>query len=338
MKHKAKFLFANFIVMTLLVSAFTTSQSFATAVTPITTIAPTTPIAPTKTFFDPTLKGALNQEVPSLLDAKAQQLSTTFLPYEFTPQESDFATNKWQKYIKAVYVYATDVSFIITIGYVDGRIEQKTSLDSAEVAKILADAKSSNEEIQAAALALPDDSFKAFYETVYSQPYVKLFTGEFIPFKTLSNYKLQEKAPALVNAIIADYTLYKRGSFYVLTWSEYPSFNQHSLVSSSLSVIQKQLVDIDANNTNLLVNAKIIAKPATTVTKPAPVPAQPSFTVISLYSDKTYTITTFKTKAEADKYAAAQVKIVGKNNVKTVSAQAEIDKIIKGLKVRAPKK
>lgn len=327
MKHKARFITSNLIVFALFLSAVLPLQSFASSMTPIT---------PVKTYMDANLKGALNQEVPDLLDKKQQQMSTTYNAYEFTPTEADFATNKWQKYISAVYVYATDVSFIVTTGFVDGRIEQKTSFDSTEVDKILSDAKASNEEIQALAASTPDNSFKAFYESVYKKNLIKLYTGEFYTIKALGAFNLDTKAPQLSNKIIADYNIYKKGNFYLVTWSEYPSFNQHSFVSSSISVINKQLSDIENANINLLVGAKLITKPV-----PAVVPKEktttPSFAVIILYSDKTYTITKFATKAEAEKYTVARAKLIGKANVLIVSTQAEIDKITKGLKLRVQK-
>lgn len=328
MKHKARVFTSNLIIFALFLTAVLPVYSFATSMTPIT---------PVKTYMDASLKGALNQDVPDLLDKKQQQLSTTYNAYEFSPTEADFATNKWQKYISAVYVYATDVSFIITTGYVDGRIEQKTSFDSAEVDKVLSDAKANNEELQAAAASTPDNSFKVFYESVYKKNLVKLYTGEFYTIKALAAFSLDAKAPQLLNKIIADYTIYKKGNFYLVTWSEYPSFNQHSFVSSSTSVINKQLSDIENANTNLLVDAKLITKPVTAVVPKEKTPT-PSFAVIILYSDKTYTITKFATKAEAEKYTVAQAKLIGKANVLIVSTQADIDKITKSLKLRVPNK
>lgn len=327
MKQKAQLILGIFMALTLIFSSGLPAPSYATQAT----------TSSAKVYLDANLKNALNQEVPDLLDKKQQHLSATYSSYEFTPTEADFATNKWQKYISAVYVYATDVSFIITTGYVDGRIEQKTSFDSSEVEKALADAKTNNEVIRDAAISAPDNNFKAFYETVYQQKLIKLYTGEFISLKTLSGYNLSVKAPELQNKLMADYNIYKKGNFYLVTWSEYPSFNQHSLVSSSVNVINKQLQDLEAANNTLLIDAKLMAKPAVN-TAVKPKPATPSFTVISLYPDKTYTIMKFASKAEADKYASAQVKIVGKGNVKTVSSQAEIDKLVKNLKLKTPKK
>lgn len=280
--------------------------------------------------LDLTLKTAMNLPKSELISSVLNHNTPLIDPYLFTPSESDFATNRWQKYITCIYTYATDTDFIVSTAFADGRIEQKHLPQIEAVTAYIDTMQTSNETIQKLAHATPDNTFKSFYSSVYKSNLIQLYDIDLIDLNLLNTLDLKNKAPELENAITQHLSIYKKGSFYLLVCTNYPNAMQTSFVSSSLQQIDKMVLNIQTKQFNALSMAKLINP----VSLPADNKDAKLIYVFCVYKDQTYTLTTFKNQADADQFIQSQTKLLGKTSVKVSNSQADIAIWSKGLKQR----
>lgn len=259
--------------------------------------------------------------------------ATTVSPFQYELYPADFATNRWQKYVTSIFVQATDISFIVSTIYADGSLVQTNISALEEVQQLIEAAQLSNDTIRAASVEKPDKTFLAFYTEVYLKSYEKMLTGTLIPYNVISKYNLAEKAPQLMNTLIDTYDVYKKGSFYLLTTSVFPSGNRSTYVSSSLDGLEKQLNKIAEQNQKLLIENKLIAAPTAKAPVLAAKPAAaPQFYVVIFNADKTYSLKIFATAKAASAYMADYTKANKKVTVKIAKNKDELLKMTKGLK------
>lgn len=322
------------ISLFLIASLIFSSVSFAAGGKPkptATTLAPTVTTAKTPVNFK------LNESKDVSTDFAKTFLHTAknFEPYVFELTEADFATNKWQKYVAAVYVQATDVNYFVSTLYADGALKQVILLTSTDVQTVLDDAKKTNEEIRAESIAKPDASFTPFFKNVYQAPWMLIDEKALITTQFMTKNDIQNKYPDLLNILSDNYRVIKKGSFYILMTTTYPTGTWNSLVSSSTTEIDVALGKFIAKNNDLLLAAKLIEAPKPVV-KPNVVPAK-LYYVLLINKDKTYTIKEFKTVDEAKKFHTASVKKYGKANALYFDLKTLMDKSIANLKLKKKK-
>lgn len=303
----------------------------------------TTPPAPVITAVKPPTNFVIGEAKDASSDFSKAFLHTAknFEPYEFELTESDFATSKWQKYVAAVYIQATDVNYYVSTLYADGSLKQVVSLTSEDVQKIIDDAKTSNEAIKAESVSKPDASFTPFFKNVYQAPWMLISENDLITYKNLSKYDIPNMYPDLIDKLYNSFKVYKKGSFYILMIANYPLGTWSSVVSSATTELDTALGKTIAKNTELLVAAKLIEAPKPVVvdkqkvTTPAP---SKVFYVLIINKDKTYTLKEFKTAEEAKKFQTLNAKKLGKANVLYFDVKANLDKTITKLKLKKSKK
>lgn len=306
--------------------------------------------APKSTSVTPpatTVKAPVNFKIGEAKDASADftkeflHTAKNFEPYVFELVEEDFATSKWQKYVSAIYVQATDINYYVSTLYADGALKQVIVLTSEDVQKIIDEAMASNDAIRAESKEKPDANFTPFFKSVYQAPWMLVDEKELITYKALAKYDIPNLYPDLIDKLFNSYKVYQKGSFYILMTSNYPSGIFNSVVSSSTAELDTTLGKIIANNNELLIGAKLMEAPKPVVVeKPKVEPAKPVkvYYVLVINKDKTYTIKEFKTVAEAKKYQTTYAKKLGKANVIYFDLKTDLNKTITKLKLKKSKK
>lgn len=188
-----------------------------------------------------------------------EDFSQTFLhtaknlsPYTFDLKVEDFATQKWAKYVSAVYVQSTDVSYYVSIIYADGSLKQVIALNTQAVERILEKTKTMNETLRKETLANPKSLYMANYRLIYQAPWQLVDEKSLITAKEMNSKNLSAVYADIPGALVNDYKVYKKGDQYILMVSVIPSGTWNSTVSASpvdLDTIIGKIID---NNTKLL--------------------------------------------------------------------------------------
>lgn len=321
------------IALTLVLSLSISNAYAYTANTPVIASTQTS----NTTLLNTNLSELLKTTTPEVDEASFSKLvlhtATNITPLQYELYPADFATNKWQKYVTSIYLQSTDVSFIMSMIYADGSLVQSNINSLEAYDKIKAETIAQNDAIRAASVEKPDKTFLPFYTDVYLKSYEKLMGATLIPYAVLNKYNLSEKAPLLLNNIVDSYQVYKKGSFYLLSTTVYPSGNQTTYVSSAIEGIQKQLNTLIEVNQKNLIDNKIIAAPvAKAPVLAAKPPVTVQFYVIIFNKDKTYTLKMYPTEKAAKEYLSDYVKKNKQANVKIAKNKDELLKLTKGLK------
>lgn len=306
---------------------------FYSGATSKTTTTITNPSLPKLPTISTGLESIISNSVPLTnvtdFDQKTLHTATQIQPYTFTLEEKDFATNQWQKYVTSIYVQATDINYIISILYADGSIMQSIVNSPEDLEKLYLATNQSNEEIKKNAAEKPDSTFTSFYKSIYEKKYELVYDDIKYAYTELGKYALAEKYPALLNKIYDSHQVYRKGLFYILTSSVYPSGNKVSYVSSSIANIEKQMNKLNDETAKLLIDNKLIKAPVVVA------PVTVKYYAVVIFSNKTYVLSTFTTEAEAKAYLLKMIKSDNKAVVKVTKNADEANTLIKGLK---PKK
>lgn len=338
----------KFMSLVLIASLVLGNISFAAATVP--------PKAPVPTVTPPpiAIKGPINFKLNEGIDSNAD-FAKDFLhnaknieAYTFTLVEQDFATSKWQKYITAVYAQATDINYYVSVIFADGSLKQSIELSAEKVQAIIDEAKKSNEIIQLESQSKPDLKFIEFYTKVNQAPYLLLDEKALVTYEFLTKNDIQNNYPDLADLLVNNMKIYQKGSFYIMMTTTYPSGTWTSLVSSSTAELDTVIGKSIANNNEILINAKLMEMPIPAAIKPVVVPKKPVvvvkpiapkpiFYVLLINKNKTFSLSEFKTEAEAKKFQTKSIKAYGKANVIFFNNKKMLDATIAKLKLKKKK-
>lgn len=312
-----------------------------------------------------TIKANTNNSIKLTIDSATltenyfpQQLyhtSKTIAPSQFEFEKTDFATEQWHKLIQTVYVQQTDNNFILTTIAVNGAVIQQTILSNDELQSKIKAVSDNNASIKALAVSKTEPQYIDFFENVYKSNIYTVYSLEPASYAKLSGAKLEETYPDYLNKVSMAYTVYKKGSAFILMNWIYPSLNWESSVYMSLTDVEKALNSALASNQEMLATIfkenvptpqvetpKVLppvqpGKPPTKVVPPVKdnqkiIPVK-TFYVLVILKNKTYLIQEFKTQSEASKFMATAIKKYGKAAVKTFDDKKDLENLIKKLKL-----